>query len=325
MTTVAINLGRPAEELGEIPGLLRAAGLDLRFGSGRRSTPLADVIDSVSGCTVVIAGQELYTAAVFDGCPSLRLVVRFGVGFDNVDLAAATDRRVLVATTPGTNDWAVADHTLGMILDLAHGISSQDRDMRRQEWRPERGVDVWRATLGIVGLGRIGRAVARRARGFEMRVIAREPAPDPAFCAEHGVELRSLEDVFSEADFISLHLPVLAETQKIVDRALLDLMKPTAFLVNCARGSLVDEDALYDALRSGRIAGAGIDAWTIEPMLAARWAELENVVLTPHSAASTDSVWRATGAMVVDILLKVLSGDRPEQLLNPEAWTEPAR
>ena len=320
MTTVALNMSRDEDELGEIPAGLREAGLELRLGSGKLSTPVAEVIESLDGCAAVIAGQEPYVAEVFDACPELRLVVRFGVGFDAVDVPAATERGVLVATIPGTNEWGIADHTIGMILDLAHGISSHDRAMRRGEWQAQRGIDVWRATIGIVGLGRIGRSVALRAAGFEMRVIAYEPDPLMEFVEEHGVELVTLERVFSESDFVTLHLPAMPETERLVDASKLALMKPTAFLVNTARGDVLDEDAVYDALRSGQIAGAGLDAWTTEPMLDPRWSALENVVLTPHCGANTLGVWTASGAMAVDIVLKVLRGEKPDQLLNPESW-----
>ncbi len=320
MVTVAVNLTRPEEELDEIPARLREAGLEPRCGSGRRATPVAEVIESLQGCTASIAGQELYTAEVFDACPELRLVVRFGVGFDTVDVGAATERGVLVATIPGTTDGGVADHAMGLMLDLAHGISRHDRAMRRGEWQPQRGVDMWRASLGIVGLGRIGRAVARRGLGFDMRVIAHEPYPVMEFVEEHGIELMRLDEVFVQSDFVTLHLTAMPETERIVDAAKLALMKPTAFLINTGRGNLDDEDALYAAVKSGQIAGAGIDAWTNEPMTDPRWAELDNVVLTPHSAANTQGVWTASAALAAEVVLKVMRGEQPVQLLNPEVW-----
>jgi len=325
MTTVALNTGQSEEELPDASSQLRADGLELRFGSGEGTTTEAEVIESLEDCTAVIAGQEPYTGEVFDACPALRLVVRFGVGFDAVDVPAATERGILVATIPGTNEWGVADHTIGLVLDLAHGISRHDRTMRRLEWQARRGVDVWRATLGIVGLGRIGRAVALRAGGFDMRVIAYEPYPDMAFVEEHGVELISMDDVLRQSDFVTLHLPAMAETEKIVDASKLALMKETAFLINTSRGDLVDEDALYAAVHSGEIAGAGIDAWTTEPMTDPRWAELETVVLTPHTAPNTHGVLKASWAMAVEIVLQVLRDEQPEQLINPEAWEERRR
>ena len=320
MPSVALNLSRPAGELGEIPGLLTDAGLDLVVGSGARSTPAGDVIAGLQGCAAAIAGQEFYTAEVFDACPELKLVVRFGVGFDAVDVPAATERGVLVATIPGTNDWGVADHAVGMMLDLAHGIARHDRAMRRGEWKAQRGLDMWQTTLGIVGLGRIGRGVALRGKGFDMKVVSYEPFPLMPFVEEHGVELTTMEDVFRRSDFITLHLPAMAETEKVVNASLLALMKPTAFLINTARGNLVDEDALYEACRSGQIGGAGIDAWTTEPQVDPRWSELDNVVITPHSGANTEGTWSASCVMAAEIVLAVLADTQPPQLLNPEAW-----
>ncbi len=325
MATVALNTGQSEEELPEVSNHLREAGLELRFGPGKGTPTEAEVIESLEGCTAVIAGQEPYTAEVFDACPELRLVVRFGVGFDAVDVPAATERGVLVATIPGTNDWGVADHTMGLILDLAHGISRHDRTMRRGEWQVRRGIDVWQATLGIVGLGRIGRAVALRAAGFDMRVIAYEPDPVMEFVEEQGIELISMDEVLRQSDFVTLHLPSMAETEKIVDAEKLALMKETAFLINTSRGNLVDEDALYAAVKSGEIAGAGIDAWTTEPMTDPRWAELETAVLTPHTAPNTHGVLKASWEMAVDIVAQVLRGEQPEQLLNPEAWEKQRR
>ncbi len=217
-------------------------------------------------------------------------MVRFGVGFDTVDVNAATERGVLVATIPGTTDGGVADHAMGLMIDLAHGISRHDRAMRRGEWQPHRGVDMWQATLGIVGLGRIGRAVARRAIGFDMRLIAHEPYPVMEFVEEHHIELMPLDDVLRQSDFVTLHLPAMPKTERIINAAKLALMKPTAFLINTGRGNLVEEDAVYAAVKSGELAGAGIDAWTTEPMTDPRWTELD------------------------------MRGEQPDQLLNPEVW-----
>jgi phosphoglycerate dehydrogenase-like enzyme len=177
-------------------------------------------------------------------------------------------------------------------------------------------------TLGIVGLGRIGRAVARRALGFDMRVIAHEPYPVMEFVAEHRIELMLLDDVLRQSDFVTLHLPAMPETERIIDAAKLTLMQPTAFLINTGRGNLIDEDALYAAVKSGEIAGAGIDTWTSEPMTDPRWAELDNVVLTPHSAANTHGLWTASAELAAEIVVKVMHGEQPVQLLNPHVWED---
>jgi phosphoglycerate dehydrogenase-like enzyme len=259
---------------------------------------------------------------VFASCPDLRLVVRFGVGYDAVDVEAATRHGVVTATTPGTNDWAVADHAMGLVIDLAHRISRHDRLVRSGGWGAQRGIDVWQKTIGIVGLGRIGKGVARRARGFDMRVLAYEPYPDQEFVAAHGVEPVELDELLAQSDFVTLHLPAMPSTHKIMNAKKLALMKPSAYLVNTARGKLVDEDALYEAVSSGKIAGAGIDAWTVEPLdEVARWASLDNVILTPHSAPSTTGVWTATWKMMDESIVGFLKeGKQPVGILNPEVW-----
>ncbi len=320
MTTVLFALADARPVADSWIAALEAAGCSVRFAQTRPSTPTAEVIRLLDGCEAVVAGGEPYTDAVFASAPALRHVARFGVGYDAVDLSAATRHGVVVTTTPGTNDWAVADHAIGLMLDLAHAISRHDRRVRRGEWGAIRGTDVWQKTLGIVGLGRIGRGVARRGRGFDMRVIACEPFPDSTFVEEQAIELVPLEEVFRQADFVSLHLPLSTETERLVDAAALALMKPTAFLINTARGGLVDEDALYEALRVDRIAGAGLDAWTVEPMTDRRWSELENVVLTPHSAPATREVWEAAGNMAAEQILALLGDERPRGILNPEVW-----
>jgi phosphoglycerate dehydrogenase-like enzyme len=280
------------------------------------------VIEYLQGCAAVVAGGEPYTEEVFAACPELRLVCRFGVGYDAVDVEAATRHGVVAATTPGTNDWAVADHAMGLIIDLAHRISRHDRLIRAGGWGARRGIDVYQKTIGIVGLGRIGKGVARRARGFDMRVLAYEPYPDLEFVKANGVELVELDDLLGQSDFVTLHLPAMPSTHKIVNAEKLALMKPTAYLVNTARGKLLDEDAVYEAVTSGQIAGAGIDAWTVEPLdQVARWAALDNVILTPHSAPSTIGVWEATWKMMHESIVGFLAeGKQPVGILNPEVW-----
>jgi D-3-phosphoglycerate dehydrogenase len=321
LTKILVALGSSVTpDSPELDGL-KAAGFELALLKSSPTTPVGDVIEYLQGCAAVAAGGEPYTEEVFKACPELRMVLRFGVGFDAVDVEAATRHGVVIANTPGTNDWGVADHALGLIIDLAHRISRHDRAIRAGEWRSQRGVDVWQSTIGIIGLGRIGKGVARRARGFDMRVLAYEPYPDQAFVKEHGIELVEMDDVFRQSDFVTLHLPAMPETTRIVNAQKLALMKPTAYLINTARGKLVDEDAVYEAVTNGTIAGAGLDAWTVEPLDNwQRWAALDNVVITPHSAPSTDGVWVATWKMITDSMVGFFKGERPVGILNPEVW-----
>jgi D-3-phosphoglycerate dehydrogenase len=302
-----------------VPEML-AAGIEIVFSHGSPRTSPAEVIEKLQGIDAVAAGGEPYTEEVFAACPQLKFVGRFGVGYDAVDVDAATRHGVMAATTPGTNDWAVADHAMGLILALAHRIAEHDRAIRAGTWQAIRGVDVWQRTIGIVGLGRIGKGVARRARGFDMRIVAHEPFPDMAFVREHGVELVELDEVFRRADFVTLHAPGSDDNLDLVDTRRLGLMQPTAFLVNTARGKLVDEWALYNALKAGQIAGAGLDARRNEPPTEPPFTEFDNVVLTPHSAPATTGVWEAGWAMIARQMLQLAEGEQPEALLNPEVW-----
>jgi len=217
MTKILVALGSSVTPDSPELDALKAAGYEIQLGKSSPTLPVGDVIEYLQGCSAVAAGGEPYTEEVFASSPDLQFVVRFGVGFDAVDIEAATRHGVVIANTPGTNDWGVADHAMGLIIDLAHQISRHDRAIRAGQWQSRRGVDVWQKTIGIVGLGRIGKGVARRARGFDMRVLAYEPYPDQAFVKEYGVELVEMDDVFRQSDFVTLHLPAMPETTKIVN------------------------------------------------------------------------------------------------------------
>jgi phosphoglycerate dehydrogenase-like enzyme len=221
----------------------------------------------------------------------------------------------------GTNHDAVADFAFSLMAALAskllpyHALLAEGRWQRSAHW------PLWRATTGIIGLGRIGKALARRCRGFEMRVLVYDVLPDDGFAAQHGVERVDLATLFAESDFVSVHAPHTPETDKIVSRERIALMKPTAFLVNTARGGLVDEAALADALGEGRIAGAGLDVFEVEPLPAdSPLRKLANVVLTPHCAGSNLDAIAAMANRCVENVLALLEGRDPgaDYVLNPE-------
>ncbi len=318
MATVLSAIGPLSTEWGA--DLLQQAGVELRSARLTSTMPLEEVAAAMRGCAATIAGSELYTRELFAAVPELRHIARFGVGYDAVDVAAATEAGVLLSTVPGSLDAAVADLAFALMLGVARRLGEVDRAMRANSWSPLAAVDVSFKTLGIIGLGRIGRAVARRARGFEMRLLATEPLPDLAFVREHGVELVPLERLLAESDFVSLHLPLSAETEKFLDAENLSLMRPSAILINTARGGLIDEDALETALAAGRIAGAGLDVRAVEPPLDFRFSRFENVLLAPHVASNTHETRRAMSRMAVDNVLRVLRGERPNGLINPVAW-----
>jgi len=278
------------------------------------------LIELLRGVDATVAGSEPYTRRVLKAATSLKHIARWGVGFDRVDLDAATDEGVLVTTAQGANDWGVADHAVALMLGLGHLLVSNHRELVEHGWGRAIGEDLWRRKVGIVGLGRIGRGVAQRVHGFETEILAYEPYPDRAFCERYGVRLVSAETLFAESDYITLHLPMSPETHHFVNRERLVLMKPTAYLVNTARGGLVDEDALYEALTSGTIAGAGLDVRDPEPPIDRRFEALPNVILSPHTAGITHQTVSAMSHMCVDSILSGWRGERPHGLLTPGAW-----
>lgn len=322
MPTVLVSAKSLRPNEGGVVGRLKEAGLNLRFSTCEPTTPAADLVKVLSGCQISVSGSESYTEEIFAASPMLRHVARFGVGYDGVDLQAATAHGIVVTTTPGTLEDGVADHAFALMLALAHDIVNRDAIVRRGQWETERARDVGATTVGIVGLGRIGRAVARRAAGFQMRILACEQQPDAEFVRSLNVELVSLEQLLRESDFVSLHLPMTPETINIIDAEKLACMKQEAYLINTARGQLIDEDALFKALKSGQIAGAGLDVFAQEPPQDLPFAELDNVVLTPHCSAATWGAWEAIGAMVARDVLKVMRREKPDTILNPEVWPD---
>jgi len=280
-----------------------------------------DVVELVQGNDAVIASaSERYTPAVIARADTLKHIARWGVGYETVDVPAATDNGVLVTTTQGSNHWAVADQAFTLMLAVARRTVELDKLARTREWSRPLSRDVWQKTLGIVGLGRIGKGMAQRAFGFEMKVLAYEPYPDHEFCARWNVELVELEDLFRRSDYVTLHAPGEGPNQGLVNGERLALMKPTAVLINTARGVLVDEDALYAALKAGKIAGAGLDVRVSEPPEDDRFETLTNVVLTPHAAGSTQEAQAVSAEMVVRSVLQAARGEQPHGLINPEVW-----
>jgi D-3-phosphoglycerate dehydrogenase len=278
------------------------------------------LIDLLQDQDATVAGGEPYTRRVLEECPRLKHIARWGVGFDKVDLEAAADLGVLVTTTQGANDWGVADHAFSMIAALGHGLLQNDHEVRAKRWGRPVVRDLWGATIGIVGLGRIGRGVALRANGFSMKILAHEPFPDQQFVAEHGIELVSLDELLSRADYVTLHVPGSIENKHLISTRELSLMKPTAFIVNTARGTLIDEAALLKALRDESIAGAGLDVREVEPNRDGTFDEFRNVILTSHIAGVTNGTVVAMSNMAVRSILEGWRGERPHGLLNPAAW-----
>ena len=246
-----------------------------------------ELMDLLPGIDATIAGMEPYNARVLAAFPQLKVIARVGVGYDAVDLAAAHQQGVVVTITAGANHHTVAEHAFALYFALAKQVTVDDRNMRAGKWIRHVTIPVRGQTLGIVGLGRIGKAMAERALAFGMKVIAYEVQPDQAWLTKHPVTVVTLEALFKQSDVVSLHAPATAETKHLINRTSLGWMKPTALLLNTARGGLVDEVALAEALRTGKLAGAGLDVFAQEPTPKDHpFYQLDNVVMTPHTGGT---------------------------------------
>lgn len=263
----------------------------------------------ISQADGIVAGLEPYPATLLERAGRLKVISRYGVGYDKVDQEAARRLGIRVAITPGANSDSVADLAMALMLAAARNICPMDAAIRagRQD-KPLPGGEMWRKTLGVVGTGRIGKGVIRRAGGFSMHILAYDAFPDPEFLQTHGGEYTDLDTLFRESDFITLHAPLTDKTKNLVDARRLALMKPTAVLVNTARGGIVDEDALFQALSTHQIAAAALDATLEEPACGSPLARLPNCILTPHAGAATAEAALGMGMLAAQNLLDVLLG-----------------
>lgn len=275
--------------------------------------------------------SERIDAELLDHAPQLKIVANYAVGYNNIDIEAATRRGVMVTNTPDVVTDATADLAWAIMMAIARNVCVVDRYVRSgewTEWRPERFIatDITGATLGIIGLGRIGRAMARRAAGFDMRVIYFDlHRAAPKVEQECRAEYQPLDGLLSEADFVTIHVPLNEVTQHLIDARALSLMKPTAYLVNTARGPIVDESALVAALQNRSIAGAALDVYENEPLLTEGLAELPNTILIPHLGANSRRTRERMATMTADNIIAALSGQMPPDLVNQEVWPQRRR
>jgi D-3-phosphoglycerate dehydrogenase / 2-oxoglutarate reductase len=289
-------------------------------------TSAATVIREIKGVEGVVVRMAPFTREIIAAADALKVIGRHGVGVDNIDIKAATERGIIVTNTPNANATSVVEHTLTVIGALAKHVVVRDRAIRAGNWEIRenyKAIDLDGKTLGLVGLGRIGSIIARRAAvAYNMKVIAFDPYVTPEAAKELGVTLvKQIDDIFRQADVVSLHTPLTPETRGYVNATRLRLMKPTAFLINFSRGEVVDEKALYDALKTGVIAGAAIDVYDPEPPLRDNpLFTLENILLSPHSAALTQECVIRMAIGAAEGVVDVLSGRRPQFVVNPEVF-----
>ena len=303
--------------------MLRAAGSVVQVFDPQPG----EVEANMAGTHVIVAGTEPITESTFEVSPDLEIIGRFGAGVDSVDVEAATRRGIAVLNTPGMNSQTVAEHTFALLLGITHHVAQADASTRTDAFKLRTvlvGMELEGKTLGIVGLGDIGSRVARIGHfGFGMKLLIHTANPRPQRLADLGIEARyvDLNELMSASDVVTLHTALTPETTGMISRERLELMKPGAYLINTARGTLIDEEALADLLAANRIRGAGLDVFVVEPpSLDNPLFQLPNVVLTPHMSSNSDDAFARMGILLCESILERLQGGRPWNCVNPEVY-----
>ncbi len=303
---------------------LREAGcviLEWREGSGIAE---ADLRAKVARADAWIVAFHPIGAALMDAAPRLRIIAKHGVGVDNIDIAAATARGIVVATAPSANDQAVADLAVGLLLALLRRIPEASASVKAGRWERFLGAGLTGKTMGILGLGRIGQNVARRAKGFGMELLGVDPAWPEEAAREIGIRQVDFPGLLAGSDILSLHAPLTPETEGVIGADEIARMRPGVWIVNTSRGKLVNETAMYEGLVSGKVAGYATNVFEQEPPTDSPLLSLPNVIGTPHMGTHTRESIRCMGDRAVEAVLAVLRGQRPEFVVNPNVYHTPA-
>lgn len=271
--------------------------------------PIIDQLKNhINDVDAIIAGLDVYDADFIKNAKKLKVISRYGVGYDKVDVNAAKANDVAVTITPGANGNSVADMAVALMLDAARNVSYMDSMIKSENQQRPIGVEMWGKTLGVIGAGRIGQGVAKRCKGFNMRILCYDMYENEEFKKEVGAEYTDLLTIIKESDFITIHSPLTDETKNMFSTEEFKIMKKNAVIVNTARGGIIDEEALYFALKEGEIRAAGLDATVVEPPYGSKLLELPNCTITPHAGATTieasDNMSIMAAQNVVDILIK---------------------
>ena len=267
---------------------------------------------------IIVRSRTKVTREVIEAADKLKIIARAGVGVDNVDVQAATERGIMVINAPESTSITVAEHTMGLILSLSRKISIADSSVKDGKWEKSRfmGIELNGKTLGVIGMGRIGSQVVTRSKAFGMETIVYDPYITEKSASELGVTVVDLETLLKESDVMTIHVPLTPETKHLISKPQFEIMKENAIIINCARGGIIDEEALYDALSNNSIRGAGLDVYEVEPPENSPLFTLDNVVLTPHIAASTSEAQRDAAIIVANEIKKVFQGGSPKNVLN---------
>ncbi|MET4576266.1 phosphoglycerate dehydrogenase [Ottowia thiooxydans] len=301
--------------------LMRDADMDVVIMNTPTPINEAWLMQQVRDIDALVFAMEPMGERVLQAANRLKLIARPGVGYDNVDIDFATRRGIVVATAAGTNDQSVADFTFALMLESMRGVSRASAGVNRGGWDRVTGTELWKKTIAVIGMGRIGRGVARRARGFDMEVLAVGRTPDRDFELAHGVHYCSLQEALAKADIVSLHVPLTSLTENLINRATLGQMKRGSYLVNTARGGLIDEEALVEAVANGQLAGAAVDVLREQGAGSqSRLIGVEGITVTPHMATFTHESIERVAMSVAESVITGLRGSMPKHVVNPAAW-----
>lgn len=314
MNSFKVLVSDPLSEQGT--KMLQDAGVQVDIRTKQSEDELVAIIGDYEG--LIVRSQTEVTRRIFEAATKLRIVGRAGVGIDNIDVNAATEKGVVVVNAPEGNTIAATEHTIGLMLALARNIPQADRLLRMGKWERKRfmGVELRNKVLGIIGLGKIGSEVAKRARALEMRVIAYDPYVSHEWTERIGVELVAFEEVLAKADFLTVHLPLSPSTFHMIGEEQLAKTKAGVRILNVARGGIIDEEALAKALKSGHVAGAAIDVFEHEPAVESPLFEADSVVVTPHLGASTEEAQVSVAIEVAEDFLRVFRGEPAKNPVN---------
>ena len=297
--------------------LLESFADEIVYNPLERPLLAEEIIPLLAGVDGYIAGLDNISAEVIRKAPpSLKVISRYGVGYDRVDLNEASKKGITITNTPGVNSESVADLAFGLMLSVARQICVLNSKVKAGEWPRSNGTELYKKTMGIVGLGAVGKAVAKRAAGFSMEIIAYDPFMNMQYAKENNIRVCTLDEVIQNSDFISLHIPFSEETKNMINARTISFMKKGVILINTSRGGLIDEAAAYEALKNGKLGGLGLDAFSTEPPGGSPLFELDNVVATPHSGAHTTEAVNNMGILSVQNLMDVLSGKECKYIVN---------
>jgi D-3-phosphoglycerate dehydrogenase len=296
--------------------MLMARGYEIQRNNTDRPYKKEEMLNLIKDIDGIIIGIDELSAEIIERADKLKVISKYGTGLDNIDINMATNKKIIVTNTPTANVDAVADLAFALMLALARRIPEADQKTKSGKWEKIIGKSVWEKTLGVIGLGKIGRQVVKRARGFKMNILGFDLIKDKKFAPRYGIKYISLEKLLQKSDYITIHLPLNDATRGMISYKELEKIKKDAFLINTSRGGIVDEQALYQALRNNQLKGAALDVYHSEPPVESPLKELDNVIMTPHIGAYTEEAIENMGIQAAQNLIDVLEGRKPKNRVN---------